>query len=134
SCSPFPSRTSCCSLPRRPGNAGLPTVGTVRGRWFTDRCCWRQDVAGCRDLGKLRGNAPLGKQHEHAKMGVGMTTLPATAIPVTPLPVTRSLVTVPPPTHLADLDLAGRRAAVAELGERPFRAGQLSHHYFGRLV
>ena len=27
-----------------------------------------------------------------------------------------------------------RRAAVAALGEREFRAGQLSHHYFGRLV
>ncbi|HET8658112.1 MAG TPA: 23S rRNA (adenine(2503)-C(2))-methyltransferase RlmN [Micromonosporaceae bacterium] len=39
-----------------------------------------------------------------------------------------------PPRHLADLDLAGRRAAVAELGERGFRATQLSTHYFGRLV
>jgi 23S rRNA (adenine2503-C2)-methyltransferase len=39
-----------------------------------------------------------------------------------------------PPRHLADLDLAGRRAVVAGLGEREFRAGQLSAHYFGRLV
>src|SRR2546423_4015450 len=39
-----------------------------------------------------------------------------------------------PPRHLADLDPAGRRAAVAALGEREFRAGQLSTHYFGRLV
>ena len=39
-----------------------------------------------------------------------------------------------PPRHLADLDLAGRRAAVAALGEPEFRAAQLSHHYFGRLV
>jgi 23S rRNA (adenine2503-C2)-methyltransferase len=39
-----------------------------------------------------------------------------------------------PPRHLADLDLAGRRAAVAELGEPAFRARQLSTHYFGRLV
>jgi 23S rRNA (adenine2503-C2)-methyltransferase len=39
-----------------------------------------------------------------------------------------------PPRHLADLDLAGRRAAVTELGEPPFRARQLSTHYFGRLV
>ena len=39
-----------------------------------------------------------------------------------------------PPRHLADLDLAGRRAVVAGLGEREFRAGQLSTHYFGRLV
>lgn len=39
-----------------------------------------------------------------------------------------------PPQHLADLDLAGRRQAVAALGEKEFRASQLSHHYFGRLV
>jgi 23S rRNA (adenine2503-C2)-methyltransferase len=38
-----------------------------------------------------------------------------------------------PPRHLADLDLAGRREAVAELGEPAFRASQLSTHYFGRL-
>jgi 23S rRNA (adenine2503-C2)-methyltransferase len=39
-----------------------------------------------------------------------------------------------PPRHLADLDPTERRAAVADLGEKPFRAGQLSHHYFGRLA
>jgi 23S rRNA (adenine2503-C2)-methyltransferase len=39
-----------------------------------------------------------------------------------------------PPRHLADLDPAGRRAAAAALGEREFRAAQLSAHYFGRLV
>jgi 23S rRNA (adenine2503-C2)-methyltransferase len=38
-----------------------------------------------------------------------------------------------PPRHLADLTPAERREAVAELGEKPFRAKQLSHHYFGRL-
>jgi 23S rRNA (adenine2503-C2)-methyltransferase len=38
-----------------------------------------------------------------------------------------------PPRHLADLDLAGRRAAVSELGEKEFRAAQLSTHYFARL-
>jgi 23S rRNA (adenine2503-C2)-methyltransferase len=36
--------------------------------------------------------------------------------------------------HLADLDTTQRRAAAAELGERPFRADQLSRHYFGRLT
>jgi 23S rRNA (adenine2503-C2)-methyltransferase len=35
-----------------------------------------------------------------------------------------------PPRHLADLDPAGRRDAVAALGERPFRADQLARHYF----
>lgn len=39
-----------------------------------------------------------------------------------------------PPTHLADLDPAARRAAVAALGEPTFRADQLSRHYFGRLA
>jgi 23S rRNA (adenine2503-C2)-methyltransferase len=38
-----------------------------------------------------------------------------------------------PPRHLADLDLAARRAAVADLGEKEFRAAQLSTHYFARL-
>jgi 23S rRNA (adenine2503-C2)-methyltransferase len=37
------------------------------------------------------------------------------------------------PTHLADLDLAARRAAVTQLGLPAFRADQLSRHYFGRL-
>jgi 23S rRNA (adenine2503-C2)-methyltransferase len=39
-----------------------------------------------------------------------------------------------PPRHLADLSAAGRRDAVVALGEKPFRANQLSHHYFGRLT
>src|SRR6185437_13947398 len=39
-----------------------------------------------------------------------------------------------PPRHLADLDLAGRRTAVAALGEKPFRADQLSRHYFARYT
>jgi len=39
-----------------------------------------------------------------------------------------------PPRHLADLELTERRAAVAELGGRPFRADQLSRHYFGRYT
>ncbi|WP_132120479.1 23S rRNA (adenine(2503)-C(2))-methyltransferase RlmN [Actinocrispum wychmicini] len=39
-----------------------------------------------------------------------------------------------PPRHLADLSVAERRAAVAELGEKPFRANQLSNHYFTRLT
>ncbi len=39
-----------------------------------------------------------------------------------------------PPRHLADLDAAGRRAAVLELGQPAFRADQLSRHYFSRLT
>ena len=39
-----------------------------------------------------------------------------------------------PPRHLADLSLAERREAVVGLGERPFRADQLSRHYFGRYT
>ena len=39
-----------------------------------------------------------------------------------------------PPRHLADLPMAGRRAAVAELGQPAFRASQLSRHFFGRYT
>lgn len=38
-----------------------------------------------------------------------------------------------PPRHLADLSPTERRAAVIEFGEKPFRADQLSRHYFSRL-
>jgi 23S rRNA (adenine2503-C2)-methyltransferase len=38
-----------------------------------------------------------------------------------------------PPRHLADLDEAGRRSTVGELGLPAFRADQLSRQYFGRL-
>jgi 23S rRNA (adenine2503-C2)-methyltransferase len=39
-----------------------------------------------------------------------------------------------PPRHLADLAPAERRAAVAGLGQPPFRASQLSRHFFGRYT
>jgi len=39
-----------------------------------------------------------------------------------------------PPRHLADLDAAGRASAVAELGLPAFRAKQLAHQYYGRLI
>jgi len=38
-----------------------------------------------------------------------------------------------PPSHLVDLSPEERRAAVAALGEKPFRATQLENHYFRRL-
>jgi 23S rRNA (adenine2503-C2)-methyltransferase len=72
-----------------------------------------------------------------------MTTLPILDSPMvgpgSPMTSTDSPTAAPagrfslPRRHLADLDLAGRRAAVAELGEREYRATQLSTHYFGRL-
>jgi 23S rRNA (adenine2503-C2)-methyltransferase len=39
-----------------------------------------------------------------------------------------------PPRHLADLTMTERRAAVADLGEEPYRAAQLSRHFFGRFT
>jgi 23S rRNA (adenine2503-C2)-methyltransferase len=39
-----------------------------------------------------------------------------------------------PPRHLADLDVAERREAVAAAGEPAYRADQLSRHYFGRTT
>ncbi len=60
-------------------------------------------------------------------------------VPDTPRPRPGELtMTAPrrgrPPRHLADLDVAGRRDAVAALGHPAFRANQLSTHYFERLV
>jgi 23S rRNA (adenine2503-C2)-methyltransferase len=39
-----------------------------------------------------------------------------------------------PPRHLADLTLPERRAAVTGLGEPPYRAVQLSRHFFARFT
>ncbi|MCT1367295.1 MULTISPECIES: 23S rRNA (adenine(2503)-C(2))-methyltransferase RlmN [Kocuria] len=39
-----------------------------------------------------------------------------------------------PPRHIADFDLKGRKEFLKELGYEPFRATQLSKHYFERLV
>ncbi|CAM5700868.1 hypothetical protein SALBM135S_05739 [Streptomyces alboniger] len=39
-----------------------------------------------------------------------------------------------PPRHLADLTPAERKEAVAATGEKPFRAKQLSQHYFARYA
>jgi 23S rRNA (adenine2503-C2)-methyltransferase len=39
-----------------------------------------------------------------------------------------------PRQHLADLSPDQRAAAAARLGEQPFRAKQLAHHYFSRLT
>jgi 23S rRNA (adenine2503-C2)-methyltransferase len=60
-----------------------------------------------------------------------MTSLPM--IPVDPDAAAARRASLPP-RHLADLDLAGRKALLTELGEPAFRARQLSTHYFGRLV
>jgi len=39
-----------------------------------------------------------------------------------------------PPKHIADFDMAGGGGLLPELGYQPFRASQLSKHYFERLV
>ncbi|MGH3560889.1 MAG: 23S rRNA (adenine(2503)-C(2))-methyltransferase RlmN [Mycobacterium sp.] len=46
----------------------------------------------------------------------------------------QQLVFEAPRRHLADLDEAGRAAAVAELGLPAFRANQIAHQYYGRLI
>jgi 23S rRNA (adenine2503-C2)-methyltransferase len=51
-----------------------------------------------------------------------------------PVPLTLAGRRGRPPRHLADLDLAARREAVRVLGEPPFRAVQLSRHFFGRYT
>jgi 23S rRNA (adenine2503-C2)-methyltransferase len=64
---------------------------------------------------------------------------PPVALPIPLAPAPGQLIMAAPrrgkpPRHLADLTLAERMAAVAELGEKPFRGRQLSVHYFERLV
>src|SRR5246127_1119705 len=39
-----------------------------------------------------------------------------------------------PPRHLADLDAAGRASAVAELGLPAFRANQIAHQDYARVI
>ena len=51
-----------------------------------------------------------------------------TSLPLVFAAPTRAL----PPTHLADLDTAAVRAAVADLGLPAFRAAQLRRQYYGR--
>src|SRR5579863_50863 len=63
-----------------------------------------------------------------------LTPVPLTPVPLTPVPLTLAGRRGRPPRHLADLDLAGRRVAVTELGEPAFRATQLSRHFFGRYT
>ena len=62
----------------------------------------------------------------------------ASAQPARPVPLTLTGSSPgnrqKPPRHLADLDLAARRAVVTGLGEPSFRAVQLSRHFFGRYT
>ena len=75
-----------------------------------------------------------------AASGPAAPASPAASGPILPapaaglVPLTLAGRRGKPPRHLADLDLAGRRAAVADLGQPPFRAAQLSRHYFGRYT
>ena len=54
----------------------------------------------------------------------------ATSLPLVFDPPRRAM----PPRHFADLDEAGRAAAVAELGLPAFRGKQLANQYYGRLI
>lgn len=74
-----------------------------------------------------RAPAGAGGQARAWDTGRDMTALPLIA-------ESRDRRRPPTPRHLADLDMAARRAAVAALGEPAFRANQLSQHYFSRLV
>ena len=56
--------------------------------------------------------------------------LMATSLPLVFDPPRRAM----PPRHLADLDEAGRAAAVTDLGLPAFRGKQLANQYYGRLI
>src|SRR4051794_41901840 len=63
-----------------------------------------------------------------------MPDQPPTDRPSLPLVLSSPRGRAKPPRHLADLDEAGRKALLEEMGLPGFRAKQLSTHYFGRLV
>jgi len=66
----------------------------------------------------------------------GLDATPAVPIALSPKPGTADLRVprgTPPPRHLSDLTASERRAVVAELGLKGFRADQLSRQWFGRL-
>jgi 23S rRNA (adenine2503-C2)-methyltransferase len=54
--------------------------------------------------------------------------------PAKPTPATPAPRRPRPPQHLADLDPPDRAAWLADLGQPPFRARQLAHHYFSALT
>ncbi|MDQ1630547.1 MAG: rRNA (adenine2503-C2)-methyltransferase, partial [Frankiaceae bacterium] len=61
-----------------------------------------------------------------------MTSLPL--LPTEPTArASGSRAVAKPPQHLADLPLAERKALLADAGEKPFRAAQLSRHYFAEF-
>src|SRR4051794_36869536 len=93
--------------------------------------CWR---SCCRRPEHTEINGTDRSRRKHGTLGRVMTQLPVITSQPPALTLSPARRSAMPPRHLADLDLAGRRAALAELGEQPFRAGQLSAHYFGRLV
>ncbi|KAA9395181.1 23S rRNA (adenine(2503)-C(2))-methyltransferase RlmN [Kocuria coralli] len=66
-------------------------------------------------------------------------TDPDAGTPDTPRPVPGQLVFKAarrgkPPRHIADTDMAGRRQMLQDMGHKPFRAQQLSRHYFERFA
>src|SRR5262249_10275598 len=84
-------------------------------------CRWRRRVGNrCGRSGHGLVKAPRGVCHTGTVMAAQLTFVPPRR--------------AKPPRHLADLSADERREAVAELGEKPFRADQLSRPYFGRLA
>ncbi|ROZ63604.1 dual-specificity RNA methyltransferase RlmN [Kocuria soli] len=66
-------------------------------------------------------------------------TDPDAGTPDTPRPVPGQLVFKAarrgkPPRHIADTNMTGRREMLKEMGHKPFRAEQLSRHYFERFA
>jgi len=91
-----------------------------------------------RVLAETRPGASEQAETGLAETGLAETGLAETGLVETGLAETRAGAAgkrqARPPRHLADLDPAERRAAVAELGQPGYRADQLSRHYFARLT
>lgn len=69
--------------------------------------------------------------HSHAWDPGGVSEPAVTDTPAQRLVFAEPKTARKPAQHLADLDRDGRRAAAVALGAKPFRADQLSRHYFG---
>lgn len=112
-----------------PCRAGHASAAACYG-WGTP--CVRHERSRCPLTSRAREHSTVGGRVPRTGGGAGRGTMVGvmTALPLVFDAPRRGL----PPRHLADMSAAERADAVTALGEQPFRAKQLSNHYFARLT